>query len=144
MKTRFTPLVKVKKDSMQKCEREFQHSNRLLQLAESTLQQAVEALNASSTPSSGEVSQLLRSRTLIEVQRGIVGRCRDEAAAAQAALERSREALRLAMLEYEKFKYLEAEQIKMALQKEKRRQQRELDEIAVQNYGIKKGNDAEV
>ncbi len=144
MKTRFTPLVKVKKDSMQKCEREFQHSSRLLQLAESTLQQAIEALNASSTPSSGEVSQLLRSRTLIEVQRGIVERCRDEAEAAQTALERSREALRLAMLEYEKFKYLEAEQIKAALQKEKRRQQRELDEIAVQNYGLKKGNDAEV
>jgi flagellar export protein FliJ len=141
MKTRFTSLVKLKKDAMEKCERDFQQRERSLHLAKEALRDAIETLNSTATPISGAIAQLLQSRTLIDVQRGIVAKQQQQLLRAEAALEDARMALKSAMIEFEKFKFLEAEQIKVLIEKQKRQAQRELDEIAVQNYGIRKGSD---
>lgn len=85
------------------------------------------------------MSALQQSRVLIGVQRGIVARETDRVAAAEAEVERTREALKQAMIEHEKFKYLEAEMIKRHLQEQKRRFARDMDEIAVQNYSMRNG-----
>lgn len=140
MKTRFTSLVKIKKDAMEKCERDFQRREQELYLANTALLEASDALNATTMPASGVITQLLQSRALLDAQRTVVTQQQHKVARARAALESARSALKLAMVEYEKFKFLEAEQIKELLQKQKRAAQRELDEIAVQNFGIRKGN----
>ena len=139
MKTRFTPLVKLKKDAMDKCENELQRAHFALSEAKSALEAARKELESAAQPRSGSVSALQQSRVLIGVQRGIVARETDRVAAAEAEVERTREALKQAMIEHEKFKYLEAEMIKRHLQEQKRRFARDMDEIAVQNYSMRNG-----
>jgi len=137
MKTRFTPLVKLKKDAMDKCENELQQAHFALSEARTALEAARRELESAAQPRSGSVSALQQSRALIGVQRAIVTRESDRVATAQAAVERAREALKQAMIEHEKFKYLEADAIKRYLLEQKRRSERDLDEIAVQNYSMR-------
>ena len=81
----------------------------------------------------------LQSRTLLSLQRDAVAKRQSRVAEAESELEGAQEAYKTAMVEYEKFKYLEAEEIKTVLLKEKRRHEREMDEIAVQNYSMRNG-----
>jgi flagellar export protein FliJ len=139
MKTRFSPLVKIKKDAMERCEHELQHAHRRLKEARTALEAAYEALRRAEVPTSGGMGEFLQSRTVLSLQRAAVDRQRERVAAAEEELKKGQEAYKTAMIEYEKFKYLEAEQIKSALMKEKRRHEREMDEIAVQNYSMRNG-----
>ncbi len=135
MKTRFSPLVKIKKDVMDRCERQLQQANLNVDNAQTSLEKAYNDLAAASTPDSGAMQEFLQSRMIISVQRGIVAEKREWLAFANGEVEMAKQALKDAMMEYEKFKYLEAEEIKAILLKQKRTQQVELDEIAVQNFG---------
>ncbi|MDX1296120.1 MAG: flagellar export protein FliJ [Sulfurimonadaceae bacterium] len=138
MKTRFTPLVKMKKDAMDKSERDLQKANHLLQNAQQILHQAYEELNSLSSPTSGEITQFVQARQMLEAQRNVVAQEQEKVAMAESEVLKAKMALKDAMMEYEKFKYLEAEQIKLVVAKRKKQMQRELDEIAVQNFGIRK------
>jgi flagellar export protein FliJ len=141
MKTRFSPLVKIKKDMMQKCERELQQVHHALQIARQKLETAYRDLDAAASPSEGEISDFLQSRVIITAQRRIVDDCRHSVASEESRLATAQAALREAMVEFEKFEYLEAEQIKKILLERERRQQRELDEIAVQGYMNRQGGE---
>lgn len=134
MKTRFTSLVTMKKDLMEQCERTLLQANEVLREAENSLREAYEALSDAVTPASGRASELLQSRSLLDLQRGIVDQRKVFLAAADIQVIKAREALQQALREYEKFKYLETEEIRRMLAKRKRREQRELDEIGVQNF----------
>ena len=125
----------MKKDLMDQCERDLLRANEVLREAEKSLHEAYEALAAAVTPTSGPATQLLQSRSMLDLQRGIVAQKRAHLAAADAEVQKAKNALRTAMKEFEKFKYLEAEEVKKMVEKEKRREQRELDEIGVQNFG---------
>lgn len=138
MKTRYTPLIKLKKDTMDKRERDLQHANAALQNAQAALSRAYEELQSATTPASGVVSQFLASRMLISTQRGIIAREQEWVSFAATQCDKAKEALKQSMVEYEKFKYLETEQLKNMLQKEKQREQREMDEIASQSFNAKK------
>jgi flagellar export protein FliJ len=138
MKTRFTPLVKMKKDMMDKSERELQQANHDLQNAQQILHQAYEELNSLRSPTSGEITQFVQARQMLEAQRNVVAQEQERVAMAESEVLKAKMVLKDAMMEYEKFKYLEAEQIKLAVEKKKKQMQRELDEIAVQNFGIRK------
>jgi flagellar export protein FliJ len=141
MKTRFSPLVKIKKDMMQKRERELQQIHHALQIARQRLESAYCELDSATAPQSGAISDFLQSRVMITAQRRIVDDCRHAVASEEGRLEAAQAALRDAMVEFEKFEYLEAEQIKNILQERERRQQRELDEIAVQGYMNRQGGE---
>jgi flagellar export protein FliJ len=138
MKTRFTSLVKMKKDMMDKSERELQQANHLLSTAQQILHHAYEELKSLTSPTSGEITQFVQARQMLEAQRNVVAQEQEKVAIAESEVLKAKMALKDAMMEYEKFKYLEAEQIKLAVEKKKKQQQRELDEIAVQNFGIRK------
>ncbi|MDX1294856.1 MAG: flagellar export protein FliJ [Sulfurimonadaceae bacterium] len=135
MKTRFSPLVKIKKDMMDRCERQLQQANFNLDNAQIALEKAYRDLAEAKTPDSGAMQGFLQSRMIISAQRDIVAEKQEWFAFAEGEVEAAKKALKDAMMDYEKFKYLEAEEIKVMLVKEKRAQQIELDEIAVQNFG---------
>jgi flagellar biosynthesis chaperone FliJ len=140
MKTRFSPLVKIKKDAMDRCEHELQRTHYRLEQARAALASAYEELRRAEMPTSGGMGEYLQSRMILTLQREAVDRERGRVEEVSADLEKAEAAFRAAMIEYEKFKYLEAEEIKTALQKEKRRHEREMDEIAVQNYTMRNGS----
>ncbi len=125
---------------MDRCERELQKANRAVHNAQIALDDACRELDDAKTPESGSMTQFKNSRMLITVQREIIKEKQEWLAFALKQVESANEALKKVMIDYEKFKYLEAEQIKKVLQDERRKEQRELDEIAVLTFGRAKGS----
>ena len=72
MKTRFSSLVTVKKDTMKKSERVVQSANADLNSAVMALQISKNSLNSIGTPESGFMSDFLASRTLLDSGRNLI------------------------------------------------------------------------
>ncbi len=140
MRTRFTPLVRVKKNDMDKCEQELQSANESINNAEHALELAYTELNTTDIPDSGPAAELLQARTKLTAQRSIIDDRRHWLQYARKQAEKARELLKASVIEYEKFKYLDAEQVKKILKEQKRAVANELDEIAIQTYGFNRRN----
>jgi len=138
MKTRYTPLVSVKKNIMQKSEQVLQQANASLLNAKEALKLSLEALNGVETPSSGALSAFLSARALLDSQRKIIVEQEAWIAFAEQEVSKAQEQLKLDMIEYEKFKYLELQEIKKIEQKQKMEEAKNLDEIALMTYDTTK------
>lgn len=131
MKTRYSPLVSVKKNIMQKSERVVQSANATLQNATTALQKSYEELELIQTPLSGKINEFLSSRVLLDAQRSLIKHNEEWIIFAKKELESAKEQLKTAMIEFEKFKYLEYEEIQAKLKEQKLREAKELDEVAL-------------
>ena len=138
MRTQFTSLVRVKKNAVDKCEQDLLQANEAIQNAQQALEISYNELHTTTIPDSGSVSRLLQARMKLTAQRAIIDKNRQWLNYARMQAEKSREVLKASVVEYEKFKYLEAEQIRKILKKQKRELDNELDEIAIQTYGVKR------
>jgi len=138
MKTRFSSLVTIKKSSMDKSEKVVQDANKDLKSASSALEISYGSLNDIDTPKNGPMSQLLATRTLFDSQRGLIKHNQEWVAFATTQLESAKYQLKLDMIEYEKFKYLELEEIKKIIKKRKIEEAKGLDEVALMTFTRKK------
>ncbi|MDQ1337419.1 MAG: hypothetical protein QG617_386 [Campylobacterota bacterium] len=134
MKTRFSPLVKIKKNSMQKSEQVLQKANANLNSATTALEQSYNSLKDVEPPKSGTMSEMLASRTLLNSQRELINHNREWVGFAANQVNQAKKQLKLDMIEHEKFQYLELQEIKQELQKRKLKEAKELDEIALMTY----------
>ncbi|MDQ7042071.1 MAG: flagellar export protein FliJ [Sulfurimonas sp.] len=134
MKTRYTSLVSVKKNIMQKSERVLQSANANLSSALMALELSFSELQNIPSPTSGQISEFLSARTLLDSQRAIIQHNQEWAEFARNEIKNAQEKLKLDMIEYEKFNYLELEEIKKILLKQKHEEAKELDEIALMTY----------
>lgn len=134
MKTRFTSLVHVKKNMMQKSEHIVQQANENYKKAQEALRGSLSDLQNITLASHGKIAQLLANRTLIEAQRAIIQHNQEWLEYANKELQEAKEQLKKDMIEYEKYKYLEYEEIQKALKKMKIQESRDLDEVAVMTY----------
>jgi len=138
VKTRYTSLVSVKKNIMQKSERVLQSANANLNSALIALELSFKELQNIPSPTSGQISDFLSARTLLDSQRAIIQHNQEWIEFARNEIRNASGQLKLDMVEYEKFNYLELEEIKGILFKRKREEAKELDEIALMTY--KKSN----
>jgi len=134
VKTRYTSLVSVKKDIMQKSERVLQSANANLNSALVALELSLIELKNIPSPTTGQISDFLASRTLLDSQRVIIQHDQEWVEFARNEIRNASAQLKLDMVEYEKFNYLELEEIKVILLKRKRDEAKELDEIALMTY----------
>ncbi|WP_418640751.1 flagellar export protein FliJ [Sulfurimonas sp. ST-27] len=134
MKTRFTSLVHVKKNIMQKSERVLQEANTNLQKAKKALEDSLAFLQEISLPSHGKIAEFMAGRALLDAQRAVIQHNQEWLQYAKNEVEQAKEALKKNMTEYEKYKYLEYEEIKKALKKIKIKEAKDLDEIALMTY----------
>lgn len=134
MKTRFSSLVKLKKNQMKKSEQFVIQSNVNLNSASVALENSYKELASLSEPKGGSIKQMLSSRMLLESQREIIQNNQEWVAFAKNQLDSAKNQLKKDTLEYEKFQYLELQEIKQELQKQKLRELKELDEIAIMGY----------
>lgn len=134
MKTRFSSLVKLKKNQMKKSEQFVIQSNVNLNSASVALENSYKELASLSEPKGGSIKQMLSSRMLLESQREIIQNNQEWVAFAKNQLDSAKNQLKKDTLEYEKFQYLELQEIKQELQKQKLRESKELDEIAIMGY----------
>lgn len=134
MKTRFSSLVKLKKNQMKKSEQFVVQSNVNLNSASVALENSYKELSNLSEPKGGSIKQMFSSRVLLESQREIIQNNQEWVAFAKNQLDSAKNQLKKDTLEYEKFQYLELQEIKQELQKQKLRESKELDEIAIMGY----------
>ena len=137
MKTRYTPLLKVKKNELDRCERELQKANQTLNDAKSSLQEAYLLLETLELPKSGTIQEMLSARIFVSTQREIVEEKKKWVAYAQEQTVFAVEKLKISNVEYEKFKYLDVEEIKKVLKLRTLKEVKDLDEIALMTYNRK-------
>jgi flagellar export protein FliJ len=134
VKSRFTPLVKIKKNSMQSSERFLQRANNNLNSATSALELSYNSLKDLGSPQKGAMREMLATRALLDSQREIINHNKEWIAFAKNQVTQAKEQLKIDMIEYEKFKYLELQEIKAELKKMNAKEAKDLDEIALMTY----------
>lgn len=134
MKSRFSPLVKVKKNSMQKSERFLQKATVNLNSASSALELSYNTLKEIAPPSRGSMSQMLASRALLSSQRELIKHNQEWVTFAKNQIEQAKVQLKADMIELEKFQYLELQEIKQELKKKAMLEAKNLDEVALMTY----------
>lgn len=138
MKTRYSSLVTLKKSTMQKSERVLQGANADLNSASMALQLSYESLKNVDSPQAGTMSDMLASRTLLSSQRTLIQHNKEWMNFATDQVFQAKEKLKADMIEYEKFKYLELEEIKKMLKEIKIKEAKDLDEVALMTHTKKK------
>jgi len=137
MKTRFTPLVKLKKTAMDKSESLVQKANMDLNSAKKALEKAYQTLDGITSPQHGNMKDFLASRELLNSARGFVKHNQEWIAYAQNQLSQAKEKLKLDIIEHEKFKYLDLQEIEKELKKVKTQEMKDLDEVALMTHNKK-------
>ncbi|MGE4419424.1 MAG: flagellar export protein FliJ [Sulfurimonas sp.] len=134
MKTRFTPLVKFKKNTMQKSEQFLQKANANLNSAAIALELSYSSLEDVEPPKSGRMSDMLASRVLLGSQRELINHNKEWVEFASNQVNQAKKQLKVDMMEHEKFQYLELQEIKQEFKKRKAAEEKNLDEIALMAY----------
>ncbi len=135
MRTRYSPLVKLKKSTMDKSERVVQKANVDLNSASIALELSYNSLDDIKTPTTGSINDLLASRSLLSSQRGLINHNKEWVNFAKKQVNFAKQQLKLDMIEYEKFKYLEFQEREKMQYEIKTKESKELDEIALMTYG---------
>jgi len=138
MKTRFSSLVSIKKNEMQKQERIMQSTNTDLNSASIALELSYTAISDIDAPTSGFMSGFLASRSLLDASRQLIEHNKEWVTFAKSQVMSAKEALKLSMIEYEKFKYLELEDIKKIIKLQEEKESKDLDEVALMIHQRKK------
>ena len=134
MKTRYSSLVTLKKNKMQKSEQQVQSANATLNSALVALEISSQSIYTLTQPESGSMSDFLASRTLLDLKRSEIQHNKEWVKFAKAQLKDAQAQLKLDMIEYEKFKYLELEEIKKIVKKQKMQEMKDLDEVALMTH----------
>jgi len=134
LKTRYTSLVSLKKNSMQKSERAVQSANADLNNASIELELSYQTLQQLQTPQTGNMQEMLASRSLLTSQRGVINHNHEWVSYAQEQVLTAKEQFKKDMIEHEKFKYLELQEIKKILKAKKIQEMKDLDEVALMTY----------
>ena len=138
MKTRYSALVSVKKNIMQRSELALGVANANLKSALEALENSYKELSKIVTPSSGNMPEFLSSRMLLDAQRELIEHNEEWVQFAQQEIAEAKERLKLDTLEYEKFNYLELQEVESELRKQKRLESKDLDEVALMTYDKKR------
>lgn len=137
MKTRYSSLVGLKKSTMQKSERVMQKANADLNSATMALHLSYQSLENLNSPTSGNISKLIASRVIIDSAREEIDHNKEWIGFAKEQAELAKEQLKLDMIEHEKFKYLEVQEIKKMIKAIKLKESKELDEVALMTHSRK-------
>ena len=137
MKTKFSSLVKLKKNKMQESEQGLSKANIALSDAKNALEESYLSLDNIEEPQGGTISSLLATRTLLTSQRNLIMKNKEWINFANSQLLQAKKQLKKDMIEYEKFNYLEVQEIKKIIKKQKEQEAKDLDEVALMTYSKK-------
>ena len=133
-KSRYEPLVKLKKKALDAAERALIAANNALSAASDKLSQGYEELSHMHLPTKGSVGELTQAAAMIHTQHQSIEAARQLLEQAQQRQFQMRERFKAAMVDFEKFKYLEVQEMNMKLKHLKRQEDKMLDEIGTMTY----------
>lgn len=119
---------------MQKSERLLQKANANLNKAKKALEESLTNLQEIKIPTHGKTAQFLANRALLDSQRAIIKHNEEWLQYTQKEVSQAKEQLKKDMIEYEKYKYLEYEEMQKVLKEIKIQEAKDLDEIALMTY----------
>lgn len=137
MKSRYEPLVKLKKKGLDKAEQLLMTANAEVTLSDAVLLNAYAELSSLESPTNGPIGELLQAQMILQAQHREIQSCRLRAERARVNQHSAREAFRLSRIEFEKFNYLELQEVEAMIAKVKYEEAKMLDEIGTMTY--KKG-----
>lgn len=134
MKSKYTPLVKLKKKALDQSESALIKANTHATESEAALERAYEELSLLTFPTHGSIGEFTQSQMILQAQHREIelGRLRLEQALAHQ--NKMRDAFQAARIEYEKFNYLELQEAKAHMAKIKKEEAKMLDEIGTMTY----------
>ncbi|MDH4944382.1 flagellar export protein FliJ [Sulfurimonas sp. C5] len=122
---------------MQKSERLLQAKNASLHNAQEALEKSIEEISHIQAPQNGIIADFISNRALLDSQRSLIKHNEEWVAFARGEVELAKEQLKRDMIEYEKYQYLQLQEIEAIKKKEKIKEAKELDEIALLTFGVK-------
>ncbi|MGA9045478.1 flagellar export protein FliJ [Sulfuricurvum sp.] len=134
MKSKYEPLVKLKKKSLDTAERALIGANNALSSASDKLNRAYEELSHMTLPTQGSVGEFTQATAMIHAQHQTIEYCQQTLQTAQHRQIQMRERFKEAMIDYEKFKYLEVQEMNAHLKQIKEQEAKMLDEIGTMTY----------
>ena len=134
MKSRYEPLVKLKKQALDKAEQALVNANNEVTLSDIALDNAYQQLSLLTSPKNGSIVELFQAQMIAQAQHREIESCRLRINRARINQERAREAFRFSRIEFEKFNYLELQEIETMVAKVKHEEAKMLDEIGIMTY----------
>jgi len=134
VKSKYTPLVKLKKKGLDRCESDLILANNAFLYASTALDSAYALLSTLSLPTNGSVNELIQAQAMIQAQHDEIQRCADALVYAQQQQLQMQHQFKSAMIEYEKFNYLEVQEAHEHLARMKKEEAKMLDEIGIMTY----------
>lgn len=134
MKSKYTSLVKLKKKDLDKAERELIAANNALADASGRLNRAYQILSELSLPTHGTAAQLTQAHIMIRAQHNTIEECKIYLEESERKQFQMQTRFKNAMMEYEKFKYLELQEARTFLLQHKKEEAKMLDEIGIMTY----------
>lgn len=134
MKSKYAPLVKLKKKALDSAERALIAANNALSAASDKLNRAYEELSHMTLPAKGSVGEFTQATAIIHAQHQSIEGAKNELSSAEQQQSLMREKFKAAMIDYEKFKYLEVQEMNLHLKEIKDQEAKMLDEIGTMTY----------
>lgn len=134
MKSRYEPLVKLKKQALDKAEQALMSANNEVALSDAALDNAYSQLSLLISPQNGSIGELIQAQMIAQAQHREIESCRLRANQARINQDRARETFRFSRIEFEKFNYLELQEIETMVAKVKYEEAKMLDEIGTMTY----------
>ena len=134
MKSRYEPLVKLKKQALDKAEQLLMSANAEVTLSDTALLNAYAELSTLESPLNGPIGELIQAQMIFQAQHREIQSCRLRVERARANQHSAREAFRLSRIEFEKFNYLELQEVEAKIAKAKYEEAKMLDEIGTMTY----------
>lgn len=140
MNTKFDPVLKIKKQDLDKCEADIIQNNQLIHSKNREVDVLLQELEEIDVPKSGGYWDFKNTQDIKKAFLGEIDRVRYEISTLKNIQKKLQESYRLAFVEYEKIKYLQDNEIKKTILKIKKNESKDLDEVGIMLFKSNKEN----
>ena len=130
MRSKFTSIVKVRKQQMDKIETLLIKARLKKSELKKQLAFTRQDIENTTVPTSGTISKMTIFREKLDILRAEKQRLDEDLLAQKAEVKQLQEQYKKAHMEYEKIKYLQEQEYEEWMQKIKKQEQRDLDEVS--------------
>lgn len=134
MSSKYTPVVKVKKQELDKAETNLAKAKQRQRANEEALRRANAEYLSVNLPNSGSVELLKQSLEIKAIAKNVKDAAKEKVELSAKEMTHYQHLYKNAHLAYEKIKYLESEELKAVQEKLKKAEQKALDDIATSKY----------
>lgn len=138
MTSKFAPLTKLKKEQLDEVQRLLLDANNYIRTLENQLEGFEQDLRNQKTPQSGNIALFNQYTHFTQACHDQIIRKKDEMYYAQQERHKIQIAAKEALIEFEKFNYLQTQEEEAYRVKMKQKEASMLDEVAIMGYNLQK------